>query len=169
MRRVLKLQTLGGLVLLLMGSLCWTGCGTPRPKPRAWSLEIQKATTASIQVDLIGVTPLERYAWEDYPINMYWQPGNARRAAERDKLTHAFDVGQASWTVGRTNQIWQTWLQRGVTELLLIADLPGKFEDQAKDARRMFVPLDKNAWRATDWTLQFVVTETRFQTLTPPN
>ena len=91
------------LLLLAALALLPIGCGTPKAKPRAWSVSISKQTPASIEVDLIGITEMERPAWEGYDIDKYWKPGDLRRA-NADKLfcvtLCGAQIGAKTWTNG---------------------------------------------------------------------
>jgi hypothetical protein len=58
-------------------------------------------------------------------------------------------------------------MQRGATELLLIANLPGHFNSGPADPRRVFIPLDKNAWKADRGTLQIEVQDDLIRVMTP--
>jgi hypothetical protein len=144
------------------------GCHTtPKLKPRAWNLSINKTTPASIEVDLIGVNEFEKPAWEGYDIDKYWQPGDSRRA-NADKLTATLVQGHP-WTIDRDNPKWRAWLDHGATDLLLMAHLPGvpgrDFPAGASDPRRKFISLDKHAWEGN--TLQIEVQDTIVRMLTP--
>ena len=154
------------LLLLAALALLPIGCGTPKPKPRAWNVSISKQTPASIEVDLIGITEMERPAWEGYDIDKYWKSGDLRRA-NADKLSVNLPTG-TPWTVSREDPKWQNWMRRGATELLLIANLPGHFAPGSSDPRRVFIPLDKNAWKAKDKTLQIDVQDDSVRMMTPP-
>jgi hypothetical protein len=154
------------LLLLAALALLPVGCGTPKPKPRPWNVSISKQTPASIEVDLIGITEMERPGWEGYDIDKYWKSGDLRRA-NADKLSANLPTG-TPWTVSREDPKWQGWMRRGATELLLIANLPGHFAPGPSDPRRVFIPLDKNAWRAQDKTLQIDVQDDSVRMMTPP-
>lgn len=147
----------------------WIGvaCGTPKVKPRPWNLNITKTTPASIEVDLIGVNEIERPAWEGYDLDKYWQPGDLRRA-NADKLSMNLQTG-SPWVIPRNDPKWQRWMQRGATDLLLIANLPGSFTPGPADPRRVFIPLDKNAWKASRDTLQIEVQDNLVRVMTPQN
>ena len=153
-------------VWLLLSSVLVGGCGgAPKPKPRPWNISINKTTPATIEVDLIGINALDRPAWEGYDIDKYWSPGDQRRE-NADKVTVHLQTG-TPWTLSREDPRWQRWLDRGATQLLLIANLPGHFSGPL-DPRRNFLSLDKKAWKAKDATLQIEVEDTMVHVLTPP-
>jgi hypothetical protein len=65
--------------------------------------------------------------------------------------------------ISRDNPKWEHWIDRGATELLLIANLPGsRFPQGPSDPRRVFIPLDKNVWRAEGGTIQIEVQGARW-------
>jgi len=147
-------------VLLLTLALAAAGCRTI-PKPVAWNIVITKP--AGIEVDLVGVTQREKPRLEAYSLDKYWSPGDLERK-NADKLTSKPQT--PSWLVSSTDPKWNKWLGRSVTDLCVIANLPGTFEGAA-DARREFLPLDKNHWLAKGQTLEIQVKENRILVLTP--
>jgi hypothetical protein len=138
------------------------GCSTA---PRPWNLSITKTTPASIQVDLIGITESEKPKWEGYSMDLYWSERDLRRINAKP-LTQTLTMGKA-WTISENDPKWQDWLNRGATELVIIANLPGKFPPGAADPRLNFFPLGKTAWKAKDHTLVFEVQDTMVIPLTP--
>jgi hypothetical protein len=156
------------LLALVALSLIATGCGTPKPKPVAWSLVINKTTPASIEVDLIGVTPLDKTYWlNTVKPNDYWKPGNPTRKNAK-KLSSKFESGP-KWTVGPDDPAWKTWFGSGASELLVIADLHLRdASNDPTDPRRLILPLDKNAWESKDKVLNIVIEDERIYTTTAP-
>ena len=138
------------------------GCSTA-PKP--WNISITKTTPASIQVDLIGITESEKQKWEGYSMDQYWSDGDLRRANSRP-LTQTLTKDHP-WQISENDPKWQEWLDRGATELVIIANLPGKFPPGSADPRLNFFPLDKGAWKAKNDTLEFEVQDTIVNSLTP--
>jgi len=151
----------GALILALTFFAC--GCGTARPKPQPWNISVTKTTPASIRVDLIGVPDADMPAWESYNMDDYWKDGDPRRR-EADKLEQTLQTDQP-WVIPNTDPKWNEWLDRGATELLIIADLPGHFEPGSGDPRRLFISLDKHAWKGD--TLIIEVQDTIINNLTP--
>ena len=152
------------LLMLFFSLVLIVGCASgPRPKP--WVLSINKTTTASIQVDLIGITASEQPYWEGYNLDKYWSDGDRRRA-EADKLTQTL-LYNKPWRVEMTNAKWQEWFNRGATQLLIIANLPGSFDSGPADPRRLIIPLDKHAWKTKDNTIEIQVQDTILSVLTP--
>jgi len=141
------------------------GCSSTHPQP--WNISINKTTYASIDVDLIGITELEKPAWEGYDIDKYWRDGDLRRQ-NANKITQILKMGQP-WTVSIDDPKWQEWMNRGVTELLIIANLPGHFDAGSGDPRRLFLPLDKHSWKAKDDTLEIEIQDTLILVNTPQN
>jgi hypothetical protein len=149
---------------LLAAAFFVTGCGTT-PKPKPWNLSITKTTPASIQVDLIGITESEQPKWEGYSMDQYWSDGDLRRINAKP-LTKTLAMNQP-WTISETDPKWQEWLDRGATELVIIANLPGKFPPGSADPRLNFFPLDKHIWISKNHTLEFEVQDTQVVSLTP--
>lgn len=155
------------LLALAALSLLAPGCATT-PKPAAWTLVINKTTPASIEVDLIGVTPLDKTFWlNTVKPNDYWKPGNSTRKNAK-KLSSKFESGPV-WTVRLDDPTWQAWLASGASELLVFADLHlREASNDPTDPRRLFLPLDKNAWESKDHVLNIVIEDERLSTTTAP-
>lgn len=148
-------------VLLLTLALVAVGCATAKPKPIAWNIIITKP--AGIEVDLVGVTQREKPRLAAYAMDKYWSPRDLERQ-NADKLSSRPNT--ASWDISDTDPIWKKWLGRSVSDICVIANLPGTFEGAA-DPRREFLPLDKKHWDAKGRTLEIIVQENRIQVLTP--
>jgi hypothetical protein len=140
-------------------------CQSTRPQPRAWDLVVNKRTPASIQVDLIGVSDIEKPAWEGYDVDRYWTPGDSRRA-NADKLTKNLPTGQP-WIVSHDDPRWRDWLNHGATELLVMANLPGRFAPGPTDPRRIFIPLDRKRWNTKSGRLEIEVQDTIIRPISP--
>ena len=142
------------------------GCGSTRPRP--WNISISKATYASIEVDLIGVTESEKPYWQGYDIDKYWHDGDLRRK-NANKITKILKMGQP-WMVSIDDPKWQEWINRGATELLIIANLPGHFDAGPGDPRRLFLPLNKGAYHdVKNDTLEIEIQDTLILVNTPQN
>lgn len=147
------------LLLVLVGVA--VGCGTTKPKPVVWTIKITKP--AGIEVDLVGVTMREKPRLEAYALDKYWSPQDKERK-NADKITSRPQI--TSWVVPVSDLTWKKWLDRSVTDVCVIANLPGTFEGTV-DARREFLSLDKNHWIAKDRTLEIEIRENRILILTP--
>ncbi len=158
-----NVQTL--LALLLLVALAVSGCSSTKPKPVRWTLNITKVTPASIEVDLVGLTESEVELWENTDLDKYWSPGNRIRQ-NADKLSVKLDMNKPE-KVDQTDAKWDSWLARGATRLLIIANLPGRFDAGKADRRRRIIPLDKKAWKSKDNTLEFKVNDTDIIVMTP--
>lgn len=151
---------------ILAGVMCLTlllvGCGTPRPKPVAWKLDIQKKVP--VEVDVVAVTARDKAKWDTYSMDKYWSPGDGwRRDAE--KVTSP--ASTAELKIARKDPKWKLWLRRGVSGVYVIANLPGNFEGPV-DSRREYLPLDKRHWDPlTKGTLEVEVLENRIRLITP--
>jgi hypothetical protein len=146
------------MVLCVAVVASMAGCASsPGGRPVAWNISITKKTTASIEVDLVGVANkneenfLNGLSSEDY-----WKPDSQiRKDAEKlgNKLTKFLQVDQP-WIVQRTDPQWQAWLNRGVFELYIIARLP-----EASGDWKVVLPVGKKAWDAKHHTLEIVVVD----------
>lgn len=161
-------NNIGLLALCAAVAIAVVGCKSAPPggRPVAWNFSITKKTPASIEVDLIGVAAaneenfLNGVSREDY-----WKSDSQIRNDQRklgNMLTKFLKVNEP-WVVGREDPQWQTWLNRGVTKLFVIARLP-----EATGDWRVPVSLGKKAWNAKDKTIEIVVVDSGIQILTPP-
>jgi hypothetical protein len=159
MKRIGQLLFLAGLSQLLLS------CQSTQPQARAWDLVITKTVPASIEVDLIGISEIERPAWEGYDLDQYWTAGDSRRA-NADKLSKNLEAGQP-WIVNRADPQWQKWLSHGARQLLIVANLPGHFAAGPTDPRRTFLPLAPNRWKTKSGRLEIEVQDTIVRPRTP--
>jgi len=149
-------------------ALAAAGCAAgSKIKAKPWNVSITKRTPASIKVDLIGITPMEKPVWEAYPLDKYWTPGDPRRAAAIADMVTVDLEQDVPWKIPETDSHWNMWRSRGASDLLIVARLPGKFENLSgmADPRRVFISLDKRAWKGK--TLEFEVNDAGIRNLTP--
>lgn len=150
-------------VLFAFLSLVGAGCGTPKAKPVAWNLSFKKTTPASIVIDVVGVSPMDKAHLASINVESYWK-SDLRK--ELTKVTAQLPTGEP-WILPMTDPIWNKWRSYGANELMVMATLPCKDCD---DRRRIFVPLDKNAWKnVKNHTLEFEVQDQWIHVLTPQN
>jgi hypothetical protein len=144
------------LCVAVVGSLA--GCASsPNGRPVAWNISITKKTTASIEVDLVGVANKNEESFlNGLSSEDYWKPDSQiRKDAEKlgNKLTKFLQVDQP-WVVPRSDPQWHAWLNRGVFELFVIARLP-----EASGDWKVVLPVGKKAWDAKHHTLEIVVVD----------
>ena len=119
------------------------GCGTPQPK--AYVIFIDPKTSSSVPVDLVAVTDADFDDFMAYPVSRYWLPHDpVRDAADKIKVQISGGIASPS-ELKVTDTHWRQWLHRGVTHLVVIADLHGDdFKDAGKlDPRRRDIDLKK--------------------------
>lgn len=144
--------------LLAPLALALAGCATT-PK----TLVLTKDIPASIEVDLIGVTPSDKSYWlNSVKPNDYWKPGSsARKNAQRQGVSTKFESGR-EYRLEPTHKIWQQWRAAGATELLVFADLHGReLSNDAHDPRRLFLPLGSKAYLTKDKIIQVRIDDDR--------
>jgi len=156
-------------ILLAAIALTTAGCGTTKPRPVAWNVSITKATPASIEVDLVGVNPSEKPYWmNSVKPDDYWKANSSTRQNAK-KVSTSFKDGQ-TWCLNKSDPIWKVWFSYGSTELMIMANLPGKFPNDAFDRRRLFLSLGKKEWKpAKKETIEVEVQDEFIRVLTPQN
>jgi hypothetical protein len=152
------------LLILLVVAFLGAGCHMGM-KPVAWNISVTKTTPASIEVDFIGVSPLEKPSWISEKPDDYWRPNESVRAGAK-KVTTSFQAG-AKFVLQRKDPIWNDWFHYGATELMIMADLPGQFDNSPNDRRRLFLPLNKKAWNSSHRTLEIEIQDQFIRVLTP--
>jgi hypothetical protein len=155
-----------GLAGAALGVVLLWGAGCASSKPSAWNLKVAKATTATIEVDVFGVSKLDKGYWEGIKPDDYWQPRSPIRASV-PRITTNFVQG-ATWIISKSDPIWKQWFGRGASELVVMADLPGGFDNTVRDPRRRFLPLAPKSWDAKKSTIEIQVQDERINILTPP-
>jgi hypothetical protein len=155
--------------LLFIAASC-SLLGGKSTKPVAWNIKITKSTPASIEVDLIGVSPSEDGYWRrSVKPDDYWDPNKPirKQAATRMKSTR-FEEGP-TFVLKSEDPIWNKWLSYGATELLIMASLKNKHSNDESDPRRLFISITKGAWQAKDKTLEVEILEDQIRVLNREN
>jgi hypothetical protein len=156
---------------LLLG-LGLIGAGCTSTAPVAWNLNIKKSTPASIDVDIVGVQPSDEDQLKNMKPDDWWAapPNNKMRQGFEDMMrTTNFQSGE-TWVVPQNDPIWTKWIGPGggVTQLMVIANLPGVHDNTPTDPRRKFLKLNKQLWKdATNETLEIRVQDDRVRVITP--
>ena|SRR3990172_3311403 len=155
-------RILKSLALLVPVLLITAGCksGPPIVRPVPWTVVITKTTTASIEVDLIGVTEKQKQFYAGLAMDAYWKSGSQVRK-DADKISKALEKDKP-WTLDSGDPQWAKWFSRGVTELLVVANLPEK-----RGHWQEALCLDKKCWKADKNTLEIEVQNTMVRVLTP--
>jgi len=155
-----------GKVLLLAACLAAAGCAGS--KPVAWNTKITRTTTASIEVDLVGISPSEDAYWRrSVKPTKYWMPGDPvrKQVLSRAKTTQ-FKDGDV-FVLKADDPVWKQWLNYGATELLIMANLPGRFTDDESDPRRLILPLGSKSWDAKNKTIEIQILDGQIRPVTP--
>jgi hypothetical protein len=104
---------------------------------------------SSLTVDIIGVRQSELQLLQNYSLKKYWKPDDPVRK-DLSKVSVPFLPGnQTPFVLGKTNVIWQKWVASGVQYVVVIADLPGIYEEGkagSQDPRRQLIPICKCYW-----------------------
>lgn len=131
------------------------------------------------EVDLIGLPAAELSTAQNTSVSTYFQPLNPYRQSlvqGKDRVTLVFRDGDSGpKTVelnrkGKDRDTWQHWYQRGVVDMVVLADLRGPgISDQPGDAdfRRFTLTLDKARWKGRG-NLNIVVQPARVYSASQP-
>jgi hypothetical protein len=148
------------------------GCRSTRPVAINLTVQVDRALAGqSVQVDLVGVSDTDSGLVKGCAVSQYFGPDNALRKS-LDRASVMFGSrGTEVLKLSCKEPIWKRWLASGSTQVLVLADIPGVANDEA---RRYCVPLAKDRWprafrrarRAT--SVQIVVDAARVRCLTPP-
>ena len=170
------LNSLIGASSLMLAATLLTGCGSCKPgKPGpVGRYNIEVALDASLKdssviVDLVGVNPSTRPRWEAYDMGKYWHEGDPMRR-DADKVVLNFVSGQTlTNSLPATDPQWDKWRGKGVTHVLVLADLPGTQTSKpgTQDARRQILPLDRCTWPNKTTTLKVLVQRSGIVVVTP--
>ena len=100
-------------------------------------------------VDVIPVNTYDLERLKSYSINKYWQAGDPMRQ-DLPKVSFSFVSGNnLDRELKATDPKWQQWTKSGVQYLVIIADLPGVYQDGltgSQDPRRQILPICKCYW-----------------------
>ena len=164
------------LHLIFMKSLCLTtafvavglslltGCSSPHLD----TVNLQGSASvaaASVQVDVIGLNAGNQ-TLKALPVPQYWRGANAQYKADAKSFRFGPNSPQ-TYTIAAGDPIWKHWSDAGVTEVMVIADLPGVFSDLPGDAdqRRKVIPVTSKGSKTTSATI--VVDKTGLVRSTP--
>ena len=171
--RVLRWSAQAGIFAVL--ALLFAGCSSCKPgKPGPigkYKVEVtldDSLKSSSVLVDLVGVQGLSLPRWEAYDMVKYWREGDPMRR-DADKKMLNFVSGQAtSQSLEMTDPKWEQWKTKGVTHLLVLADLPIAQASLpgTQDPRRQILPLDQCSWPDKTKALKILVQRSGIVVLT---
>lgn len=150
MKNFLRRAGLG--MLMAAGVVVLAGCGD-KARPYHLLLECDEVVAKnSVRVDLVPVSQFELQDMEGYSVSKWWDPQDRKRASMADKITKNFGIGQPRSYLIKTSDPeikakWRDWLNRRVTHVIVLADLPGVTQDLPgnADPRRKIIPLNKKS------------------------
>ncbi len=177
MKNSLRIDRTLALALVAVASLMISGCATckpGRPGPIGqYDIQVnldQSLKSSSVLVDLVGVNAASLPRWEAYSMSKYWREDDPMRK-DADKKPLNFVSGQTvAQALAGADAQWAKWRAKGVTHVLVLADLPGAHVDKPgnQDARRQILALDQCAWPDNAKALAVMVQKSGIDVLTPP-
>lgn len=145
------------VVLAAAVGVILAGCATCKPggdpgRPQAYTLKVRLGDSlknSSVVVDVISATPSELERLKTYSVNKYWKPNDPVRAGANKKSYSFVSGDKLEQTLPATDGAWKQWIGSGAQYLVVIADLPGVFDEGkigSQDPRRQLVPMCKCYW-----------------------
>jgi hypothetical protein len=172
--RAFRLLFTGLFSVILAGA--FTGCESCKPgKPGPigkYGVDValdESLKASSVIVDLVGVNGSNLPRWEGYDMSKYWKENDPMRR-DADKVVLNFVSGQSlKQSIAITDPKWDQWKAKGVTHVLVLADLPGQQASKSgnQDARRQILPLDKCNWPSGTKSLSVLVQRSGIVAVTP--
>jgi hypothetical protein len=168
---LLALSVSIGCVALISGC---SSCKPGKPGPIGkYNVEVrvdESLKSSSVIVDVVGVNSANLQRWEAYDMSRYWRENDPMRR-DADKVVLSFVSSQTlSNSLPATDPKWEQWKAKGVTHILVLADLPSAglmSKNGSEDARRQILPLDKCNWPSGTKTLSVQIQRSGIVTVTP--
>lgn len=102
-----------------------------------------------VEVDLVGISSSDEQMWNGKKVSEYFS-GSDRDRSSALKRTFVFSrTERAEKVLDRNDPIWKEWKAKGVSRLLVLADIPSLNATDAegiRDPRRRIVPLESCRW-----------------------
>jgi len=161
--------TLLGSILVIRGC---ASCKPGKPGPLGqYNVEVtldNALKNSSVVVDIVGVNKFSLPGLENYSMADYWKEGDLKRA-DGDKMTMDFVSGPNKKTLSGKDPIWNKWKAKGVTHIVVLADLPGAWQARPgnQDPRRQILSLDQCNWPDKTTTLSIIVKGSGIEVETP--
>lgn len=148
MKSLKEYPRLSLLLASLLGLSVFPACNnTTILQPRLDASIAPAYKGASIQVDLVGVNNSELAAWNAKPIDDYFSPGDVFRSASSKRTLDFADGKDDVKSLAANDPIWQAWKSKGVSHVVVMADLPGYTIPMGGiDLRRQIIPLTGSSW-----------------------
>lgn len=158
--------------VMAVGTAILTGCSSCKPgKPGPvgkYTIDVtldDSLKNSSVIVDVVGVNTPGLPRWQAYDMAKYWREGDSLRH-DADKISLNFvSVQTLTNAVSSKDPHWKKWKGEGVTDLLVLADLPGPQTSHPgnEDARRLILPLDECNWPSGTSHLKVLVQRSGMQ------
>ena len=166
MRNVPKTLTRLYFCGIILNLFFIVGCRSPKPKAYNFEMILDEGLKGmSVEVNLVGVTELEKSNWEQLEIDEMW---NSEIYKNAEKKIFTFNKGkELTQKLSKKDPIWKTWLSSGVNSLFVVGDIPGVISTStgSNDPRALMLPLEKGCWKGK--TIQVEVDSSQVRSLTP--
>jgi hypothetical protein len=164
-----------GMAVFISGCSLLNPCKPGKPgKPQAYNLHIKLGTNLQGSSVVVDVLPANQYNLEklkNYSINKYWKSGDPLRQ-DTPKTTFSFvSNDKLEQILPATDPKWKEWANTGVQYLVIVADLPGVFDDGkvgSQDSRRQILPICKCYWDSNVKDLVVEIQKSGVHIATPP-
>lgn len=159
-------------------AIIFAGCNTCKPggspgKPREYNLHVNLSPSlkeSSVVVDLIPANAYDLERLRTCSVNKFWQADDPMRK-DLTRVSFSFVSGN---NLGReikaSDPRWEKWINSGAQYLVLIADLPGVYQDRPgnQDPRRQILPICRCYWPSGTKDLVVDVQASGLRVVTPP-
>ena len=165
--------SLVGLVVVFAGcNSCKPGGGPGKSQAYNLHVTLDKALKdSSVEVDVMAVNSYDLERLKTYSLNKYWQAGDPMRA-DLPKTSFSFLSGNDLERVLKaTDPKWQQWTKSGVQYLVILADLPGVYQEGmtgSQDPRRQILPICECYWPPKTKDILVEVQASGVRIITPP-
>jgi hypothetical protein len=177
MKNQFKLQCFVFFFVTALLAAFVSGCSSCKPGKAGpagkYTIEVnldESLKAASVLVHLVGINAGSLPRWQSYSMTKYWDAKDPMRT-DADKVELSFASGQSvTQSMDIKHPKWDQWKTKGVTHVLVLADLPGAHIDKegAQDARRQILALDVCTWPKGTEKLNVLVKRSGIDIITPP-
>lgn len=167
------MNRLWGLIVLGVAVLAGWGCSCD---PTTFDVRVsitpdlsRELDVGPVEVDLVGISSSDEAMWNGKRVSEYFS-GSDRDRSAAIKTTMVFSrTDSSSKSLSRNDPIWKEWKAKGVSRLLVLADIPSlaaSDSEGVRDPRRRILPLESCRWDGR--AMEFEVASNGLRTVINP-